>query len=680
MSLGDDRRAQSIQVGAILLFGVLIILLATYQAVVVPNQNRQVEGNHLETIAADMQELRNELVSLSADASVTLELGTTYPARVVALNPAAPTGTIRTDGTGDPAVNLTIADAVATTGEVDDVWDGTNRTYATGTVAYRPNYNEFRNAPTIVYENTLLYHAFRSGSLVRADQTLIDGDRLSLVTVNGSLDRAASGAVSVDLRAVSTSSRQITVRNETGENVTVSFTSRLNASQWSDRLEAEFIAQGGHVVDVTDSEIAGSDFTVVHVELERDVTYALGMTKVGVGTRIADEPVAYLAEVDGDSRAVGEGSTTALRVEARDRFNNPVSGVTVDASIESASGNGTLDTETLTTDEHGRASFQYRAANVDGPSPTFRVNASFVGAPGSGFDAATPANVTMNVTVQNTDGSGTGGGGGSGGAYTTSWLDPSGQAGVTCPNGADETCTVDASTAGAPTLTMGTTPTADGAQVEYSVNDTSVGTVDPETGETDAVGENETVLTPLAEGGLKVFTSSGGSGDALVLDVVNVVQQLVYNNDATAEDGADFDSTTGGVEFTMTNQFGQSLTVTEVKISSASGPAARLSDEVTPNDQPRRTELYLAADTNDGWVDFGGGEDLPITADMDSDGINNDGNPEASPGSTLTMYLYEFENSGGSRVDMTGRSVDVTITYELADGTTGSETFTVTPS
>ena len=65
----DDDRGQSIQIGAVLLFGALIVALAGYQAFVVPQQNERVEFAHSQTVQDDMQDLRNALVSATGEAS-----------------------------------------------------------------------------------------------------------------------------------------------------------------------------------------------------------------------------------------------------------------------------------------------------------------------------------------------------------------------------------------------------------------------------------------------------------------------------------------------------------------------------------------------------------------------------------------------------------------------------------
>lgn len=346
MSLRDDERAQAIQIGAVLLFAILIILLALYQAFVVPNQNREVEAEHLQTITEQMQDLRNGLVSIPSigeGRSVTLELGTTYPPRFFALSPSPPAGTIRTAGTETGLVNVTVANAVSIDDEVADFWDGTNRSYDTGDLVYQPGYHEFRNAPRIVYDNSLLVHRFDEGNLTRAAQRIVDGRQLSLGTVNGSMNRAASDAVAIDMAALSASSRRIPVTNETGESVVLEIASQFDADRWeSELLDAgEFTNQTGHVVAVTDEPIPGTTFRLIRIELEQDVTYDLRLSRIGVGTGAVGTDAVYLTAVGGTNVEQNETFTA----EVRDRFNNPLSNVTVDPGDDCSLDPQTTDVE-----------------------------------------------------------------------------------------------------------------------------------------------------------------------------------------------------------------------------------------------------------------------------------------------------------------------------------------------
>ena len=164
MSLADDERAQTVQIGAILLLGTLIVSLSVYQVTSVPGQNADTEFTHNQQAQTQLREVRNAISETAATGqgrSATVALGTRYRDRIVAVNPAPPSGTLETVDLG----NLTIANAVpagegGTANETGDFWDGSKKQYNSTTLTYEPNYNEYREAPTTVYEHTLLANRF----------------------------------------------------------------------------------------------------------------------------------------------------------------------------------------------------------------------------------------------------------------------------------------------------------------------------------------------------------------------------------------------------------------------------------------------------------------------------------------------------------------------------------------
>jgi hypothetical protein len=669
---GDDRGA-SVQIGAVLLFAILILAVSLWQAQVVPQQNASVEYTHNQRVVDDMKDVRSVMVSAPGERtlrSVSVDMAPAYPPRSVFVNPGPPSGTLRTVGTSNASLNVTVTNAKANDEETADFWNGSPNRYNTGGVVYEPGYNVYTSAPDTVYENTVLYNVQDDGTAVNVSgQDVVDGRTITLVVLQGNLSRTTSAAYSVDFEALSTSDTVVTVTNETGGNITVSFASRRGEGWWTAALRdsEEFADQQGNVTDVRAAPL-GDGFYNVTIELEGNETYELRMAKVGVGSG-ADEPgTAYAVDVSGDGTTVQQGNTQQLVVEVRDAYNNPVSGVTVaNNTTGSDLQGGSLDAQRRTTDGDGRVTFEYTAPS----SGTGTANVTF-----NISDDATVAGrelVNFSVTV-----AGSGGGGGGGGAYKTTWADPSGQSGVTCPSGPDGVCTVDATQTPDVTLIMQTSPVADGASVDYAVNDTSIATISPKTGETNATGENKTTLTTLNDGFVKVYTTSGADGDTIELKLINTVSDLVYNGDANANDGPDTDSIPGGVTLSFTNKFGQNLTVTEIKVNNTPGKVYALADRELPNDEPKSTELYADADLTDGWVDLDPGTVLPNTFDMDTDGFNNNGNPLISAGGDMTVYLYEFEKNNGDRVNMNGESFTITVFYELEDGTTGEKTVSVT--
>jgi len=330
MSFWDDERAQAIQIGAVLLFAVLVIAFSLYQAFVVPSQNEQIEADHLQSVEGDMLDLRNGITTtpLSGDGrSIRVSLGTTYPARVIALNPPPPSGRLYTAGTDDGDVNVTLSNARALDDETRDYWDGTNRTRDSGSVVYAPEYNEFRDPPDLVYDNSALFRRFADAELWASGQTLIEGRELTLVALDGTYDKRSGQTAAVDLEAISASQTDVAITNVTGENVTVQFASMRSANAWESLLleEEQFTNQSGYVTSVTGTPIPAAEYDLVTLELAQNETYDLRMAKVGLGTQMTDKDVTYITAVGPQN--VSEGET--FIAEVRDEFNNPVSGVKV---------------------------------------------------------------------------------------------------------------------------------------------------------------------------------------------------------------------------------------------------------------------------------------------------------------------------------------------------------------
>ncbi|ACV12925.1 PKD domain containing protein [Halorhabdus utahensis DSM 12940] len=375
MSFWGDERAQAIQIGAVLLFAVLVISFSLYQAFVVPNQNAGIELNHNSEVQSQLQELRNAIHGIAGGnpgSGVTVNLGTTYPTRVVALNPPPPSGRLYTDGTRNPSVNFTIVNATAD-GETGDLWNGSARPYNTGGIMYAPDYNEYRSPPTTIYENSLVYNQFESQTLSLTDQSLISGDRISIVTLNGSFDRSGSRSMTVDPEPISTSDRTISVADGTGP-ITLNITTRLSVDRWQTLLNDEDNVLTADIRTAPDTDSVPDPFRRVLIPLNRSETYTLGMTKVGVGSGVSEESGEYLTLVDRPSRSIRNGSSHFITLEVRDRFNNPVSGFPVNAMV---SGGGQFESggtsASTITNPAGQAVFNYTAPAGE-QSPTLQFN------------------------------------------------------------------------------------------------------------------------------------------------------------------------------------------------------------------------------------------------------------------------------------------------------------------
>ena len=424
MSLRDDERAQTVQVGAILLLGMLVVALSVYQVTSVPGQNRNVEFDHNREVQSQLQGVRNAILETAATGegrSASVSLGAQYSNRVFAVNPAPPSGTLRTvDPSSSPTERVTLRNIIATneTGETAHCWNGSRHAVPSRELAYEPNYNEYRNVPTTIYGHTLLANQFGGANRSLTDQTLIDGNRINLVTLNGSYSESRSGTVSVDTRPVSVSSNTVPVTNE-GDPIELLLPTEMNLSVWQEALAGEMTTNGtedGHV-----QWVRSNGRNLISIGLEGGVPYDLRMLRIGVGTDIRETSPAYLTDISGDDATVPENGTRSLVVEVRDPFNNPVSNETVNFTVaDSPAGpTGTLSTvgtagsasETVrvTTDENGRAEVAYAApADIDGArlrevevrtSRTVEPSSS----PSVNFSGSTVNNVTFNLEAVNSN-------------------------------------------------------------------------------------------------------------------------------------------------------------------------------------------------------------------------------------------------------------------------------------
>ena len=500
MGLVGDERGQAVQIGAVLLFAVLIIAFSTYQAFVVPDQNREVEFEHNQDVQAQIQELRNAIVSVPVTNSVravSVQLGTRYPSRAVAINPGPASGSLRTDGTTDKSQTLTISNTRAP-GETGDFWNET-RSYNTGTLAYQPNYNLYGEAPTTYYEHTVAFNQFRNDPLTLSGQTMVDGRQITLIALNGSVSRSSSGSTTVDVDPVSPgdgSLRTVTVTNGPGERVSVSFLSRLSENTWEERLLTEEMADnGGYVTDV--SSTAGPDpYQTITLTFEQGVEYELRLAKAGVGTRVTPEEATYLTNVTPNGTTVTEGQTTEIVVEARDSYNNPVSAVTVNASGDGGVG------PAATTGTDGRARFTFTAPAVESET-TYYVKTSLKDPDSNQYKARGQRNVTVRVVVQPENSGG-------GVDYAVEWRNPSTYPGPTSPV---ESC----SQVPCDPLPMRavTTPSSAGQLVTFYSNKTAVASMSESVGVTDSDGKADTGLVTGDNGTANIYASNTSKADEL---------------------------------------------------------------------------------------------------------------------------------------------------------------------
>lgn len=231
MAFGHDTRGVSEVVGFILILGILILTLTTYQAAIVPQQNAQTEFQHFEDVRDEMIELRNA-ISTAGQADVSqfpsVRLGTNYQSRILTINPASPAGTLQTSD----SYNISISD-----GDVTEY-------ISTRFIEYQPGYNEITAGPTW-YEHSVLYvdEPESENVLIIEDQNLVtDGNKLKITTLQSTFQRSGTNRVTVELipnqSAVNLSDTEL----NDSEELTVRIPTRLNETEWEvlqEKLDGE---------------------------------------------------------------------------------------------------------------------------------------------------------------------------------------------------------------------------------------------------------------------------------------------------------------------------------------------------------------------------------------------------------------------------------------------------------
>jgi len=338
MNFITDNRGVSEVVGAILVFGVLIALLAILQTQAIPAANQQVEFDHNQEVQGDLIKFHqtvDEVATTGEKQSVGIKTGTGYPSRLLFYSPPSATGQLSTTENR----TVTITNASATEPEVNDYMNGSNTLLLPSrNLRYSVNYNYLDDAPTTRYEYGILYNNFSDATIIENPGSVIDDTDINLNFMAGNYSDSGGLTQSVDVRAVSSPARPVTIEGENDDNITLELPTQLSLSKWE-----QIVGSQSTVLNVSKPT---ND--TVRIDLDGSERYTLRMSRLGLEPGVEKPEPHYIVPAEAGTASVGVGQTTNAKYEVRDQYNNPVSGV--DADIEHP--NGTTITET--TDGNGR--------------------------------------------------------------------------------------------------------------------------------------------------------------------------------------------------------------------------------------------------------------------------------------------------------------------------------------
>ena len=384
LDFDSDERGVSEVMGAILVFGILVVLLGIIQTQAVPAQNQEVEVKHTLDVQGDLikfQQTTSEVAADGNERSLAFESGTGYPSRLLFFNPPRVQGTVETTEQEEVIIDNVEAD----NNEVNDYFldpDGSSsNTLALDTrrLQYRVNYNELRNEPVSRYEYGLLYNYFEGEDeyIVQNNGNVIDGTTVNLRFLAGDYSKSSSSEQSLNVQPVSAPARSVRVTGTSSNNIVITLPTDLDISVWQNQY-------GGatNVVGIT----PGSGDTI-EIELDGSKTYNLRMSKLALETGVTEPDPYYIVPARDGVTNAAPSQTASIEYEVRDEFNNPVADAEV--VVEDANGNqvasGTTDDQgqfstTVTTAQNQRftAELDGAAANAAGCPGSDRCNAEFL--------------------------------------------------------------------------------------------------------------------------------------------------------------------------------------------------------------------------------------------------------------------------------------------------------------
>ena len=370
--LSDDERAVSPVVGFVLIFALIMLVFAIYQADVVPAQNEEVEFKHSQEVEGDMSQLSSAMVSAGSTGTVraqTVATGMNYPSRTLFINPGPPTGSLRLgDESDERTVDLSKVSANGSkywdTDSTDD--GGGETTFESKPVIYSVNYNLLQNDPRFTIRDGQLFRQY-GGSEALSNGGASGGDpipdnEIDLLLVDGNLSQNGQTA-SVEINPVSTSTEYLT--GTAYGNTILTFSTTLNKSEAEDMIGNGFSSSGKEYAAFRGYTSHSSRPNTVDVKLKPNTTFEFSITKISLGSEgeATAHEVIPTEEPTGPDNATARldatvGEEKSFTVLVRDEYGNSVSGADVNEKPGSNVDSGNVTGQSPTNDQ-GKAKFTY---------------------------------------------------------------------------------------------------------------------------------------------------------------------------------------------------------------------------------------------------------------------------------------------------------------------------------
>lgn len=371
----SDRRGTSEILGLVFAFALVVSVIATAQLAMTPALTAGDEADHQHRVTSDLTELDTALFTAAGtDASgrVAIERDISYPERYLIVSPPQATGTFGTAASG----NVSVSNAVAI-GSSKVYWDGSEKNFTTQALVYRPNYAE-RTTETLYLESGVSYFRTSDGAEVVHRQSLVRGNDITLVLLDGELDGQTVAGQTVGFTPVAASERTFTVQSTTENPLTIRVPTTLSNETWTDLLA---VGENSTVTSVDVVRYPGNDYDTLVVVLEPGL-YDMQIAQVSVGPSTVagaengvmgvgapggedsddvNDTVAYLVLESANGTWVPTGGTETIVVRAFDKYGSPVAGATLNVTDTSGYPGSIEGPTSVVTNDNGVATFRYSA-------------------------------------------------------------------------------------------------------------------------------------------------------------------------------------------------------------------------------------------------------------------------------------------------------------------------------
>ena len=168
----NSNRAQAMQIGFILIFGLLVLSLSLYQANVVPDQNKNAEITHSNDLEFEFSSLESDIFNTGMTGTPTTKtypMSMKYPNRFITINPLPPSATLSTSSTNNIIIsNSSVEHEVPTRYLKHDV-----------------DYRLYDNPPVYTYETGFTYRNFDEAQTAISNTQFVLNDGFAIVALQG---------------------------------------------------------------------------------------------------------------------------------------------------------------------------------------------------------------------------------------------------------------------------------------------------------------------------------------------------------------------------------------------------------------------------------------------------------------------------------------------------------------